>query len=1639
MGTSETKKIEILERASLLIIGLALFSFLNGCGSTGVDPSSGTTTTPTTTADTTLTIPVDSSVSASISKSLSKSVSKSSDSSSGSSSGSSSSSFSVGKGVSASAAPSSSETSENSEGGIVTVAKADTSSATSCDAYDGTTGDKINTESAKIEGGQAKLAIDSKRLSSADTKIKAVCGSLPILLDNDVAASLLKAKGSIVASKIPLSATSIQAFYQMTVGVGNVGAMTDNKLPANILSLDPKLFYDDVVKINADPSATLASAYQATQKAILGFMSGGGVGGIKDCGKFLQAVAGGDTALYAQAAGISASQASTYAELEKKNAQFTGPMFADPKIAAQYKIDPAFVTQMNSFRFNSFADTTTATKMASAMLQAPAATMTMFQDFSAFKGMNVAAATQVVTQAVDNNILSSGMGNSASAQFQASYTAAAQTNYSGMTAAAIKDSVGSTLNYVKTNNITTTDASTLTAVTTASQFMATQSAAGTLDTTKLDSAFMSALQTNIQTQVIAQVTQTQTQTYTQSYTQATSYITSFTSTYNFTSFVGGGTPAISDRFPYVGADTLLSVSSMSGISSPATPIFVKFSMSMDTTTLNSTNVTLTCNGAPINKTVVYDATLYKITVKPMTANGGTVPVLLPKNQTCILGLGAGIKSQAGVMIAANNFSFSTERDSFTTTVSSPASGAPNVPTNANISGSANYNIDSVTGPNISLSCGGVNVAGSLAVVGANFTFDPTANLSPSTNCTLTVGANLKDIYGRLLGSPVTRSFTTGLGSDVTNPDISGALAAWSATGSTISVAVSGATDDGTAANELLCDIYSAASSGGQSFASPTATSNAGCASAVVSSLSANTAYFFVIRVRDGTGNYSQMAEVSKKTGPAGPSWPSAWYDANSKRTSISFQQNAAGAVSVRAYRGLNCNSVSYIGSVDTPNSGSWYNFYDNFSNPVPYGTAYCYKLASASAVLGGGDVGDLSNAFNITVLLPSPGVTLSNVTASSMDISWNAVTDAASYKLYRSTDYCTTKTLVYSGTNLNFSASGLSADTSYSFCAFGVTSGSVDGNQGSNNTATLPNPPSALSCTGASSSSVNCTWSLPNNFYYLELQKSTGGGAYGNLYTRYYYQGSTTGYADSGLTAGTQYCYKIRAQTTTAYNYSAYSSASCVTPEVGAVGGVSAKARGPRRVSIQWNSLAGVTSYKVYAKTASGVTTSDRLVGEVTGTLINDAGLGTGGLTAGTAYYYKVLPLVNGVAGTLSSEVNATPAVVARAEGGGLMGWQTHTVFLKTNGTVWATGSNNNGQLGDNSTTDRSSPVQVVKGASSSVNSYIAGIIDIDAIGGHGSNASSTTIALKSDGTVWTWGDNDGACCSNSGLLGDGAVATNRSSPDTIANLTGVIDVAAGGEHMLVLKDNGTVWAWGGKNGGVALGDNTTNGSTSLVQVHGVNNVGNLENIVAIEAGYQLSFALSKDGEVYYWGGYTSINVLTPTLISGGKPSTDKIVDIAAGYRTMLALAKTGEVWGYGYNTSGQLGDNSTIARSTTYSTLAVMGTSCSGTLGGIDRIAITSGYTSYGTAYAIKNDGTVYSWGESDYGALGDGAVTDRKCSAQVSNLSNMVGVGAGGATAFVLDSSGNVKAWGYNSTGQLGDGSTTDRSTPVSVSNFP
>ena len=367
-----------------------------------------------------------------------------------------------------------------------------------------------------------------------------------------------------------------------------------------------------------------------------------------------------------------------------------------------------------------------------------------------------------------------------------------------------------------------------------------------------------------------------------------------------------------------------------------------------------------------------------------------------------------------------------------------------------------------------------------------------------------------------------------------------------------------------------------------------------------------------------------------------------------------------------------------------------------------------------------------------------------------------------------------------------------------------------------------------------------------------------------------------------------------------------------------------------------------------------------------------------------------------------------------------------HSLALCSDGTVAAWGYNSSGQLGNNSTTGSSdavlvSPTGVLSGKT---------VVAVAAGGYH-------SLALCSDGTVAAWGNN------SSGQLGNNSTI-NSKNPVLVSQagvLSGktVVAVSAGYSHSLALCSDGTVAAWGGNSFGQLGNGSTTDSRTpDLASQTGILSG---KTVVAVAAGYHHSLVLCSDGTVAAWGrnnyGQLGNNSTTestvPVLVSqAGVLSGKTVVAVAAGYYHSLALCSDGAVAAWGYNSSGQLGNNST-----TGSTVPVL-VSRTGVLSGKTVVAVKAGYHH---SLALCSDGTLAAWGANYYGQLGNNSATDSTVPIFVSPTGILVGktvvaVSAGLIHSLALCSDGTVAAWGENYYGQLGNNSTTNSTVPVLVS---
>ena len=346
-------------------------------------------------------------------------------------------------------------------------------------------------------------------------------------------------------------------------------------------------------------------------------------------------------------------------------------------------------------------------------------------------------------------------------------------------------------------------------------------------------------------------------------------------------------------------------------------------------------------------------------------------------------------------------------------------------------------------------------------------------------------------------------------------------------------------------------------------------------------------------------------------------------------------------------------------------------------------------------------------------------------------------------------------------------------------------------------------------------------------------------------------------------------------------------------------------------------------------------------------------------------------------------------------------GGEDYSMVICADSTVWTCGLNSDGQLGNGTTgwSPVTAAVQVIG---------LSNVTDIDA-------GRFFSIGLRSDGTVWTWGDNW------YGQLGD-STTTDRSTPVQVLGLSNITDISAGSRHAIALRNDGTVWTWGRNSfGELGIGTSDNLAHPAPVQVSG------LSNIIAISGGGSHSIALKSDSTVWAWGSNSNGQLgdgtltqrTTPVQVSG----LSDIIAIAGGPSHSMAIRNDVTVWTWGGNLFGQLGDGTTTNSSTP---IQVSGLS--------NIIAIASGPMG-GHSMALQNDGTVWTWGYNGHGQLGDSTTINRSTPVQVSGLSNVTVIGAGGVFSMFLLSDSTVWASGWNFYGELADGTTIERETPVQM----
>lgn len=377
-------------------------------------------------------------------------------------------------------------------------------------------------------------------------------------------------------------------------------------------------------------------------------------------------------------------------------------------------------------------------------------------------------------------------------------------------------------------------------------------------------------------------------------------------------------------------------------------------------------------------------------------------------------------------------------------------------------------------------------------------------------------------------------------------------------------------------------------------------------------------------------------------------------------------------------------------------------------------------------------------------------------------------------------------------------------------------------------------------------------------------------------------------------------------------------------------------------------------------------------------------------------------------------------------------GGNTFSAALKGDGTVWAWGDGRDGELGNNSTESITEPEQVL---GKDGIGYLENIKMIACGDYH-------MLALKDDGTVWAWGYN------NAGQLGDNSQITRYTPVQVLAEgangyLKDIVYIAAGNSFSAAINKDGEIYTWGyNKNG--QLGDGSTVNKFTPVRVKA-----NLTGIIKIDCGVNHMVAQKADGTVYTWGlnnlgklgdGSTVQRAIPVQMLLNGDEYISDAIDVAVTTNNTYALRADGSIIAVGAGANGALG-NDNGANSTIPVEVLEYITNDDGTDGTRKLTNIIEIEGGANTMYALTKDGHVYSWGLGTSGELGNNQTGNYFAATKVLNgvadadLSDILYIGAGANHALVVENHGYVQTFGLNNWDQLGIAGIDKSSLPVYI----
>ena len=364
---------------------------------------------------------------------------------------------------------------------------------------------------------------------------------------------------------------------------------------------------------------------------------------------------------------------------------------------------------------------------------------------------------------------------------------------------------------------------------------------------------------------------------------------------------------------------------------------------------------------------------------------------------------------------------------------------------------------------------------------------------------------------------------------------------------------------------------------------------------------------------------------------------------------------------------------------------------------------------------------------------------------------------------------------------------------------------------------------------------------------------------------------------------------------------------------------------------------------------------------------------------------------------TLTADYFITGAVAAG---------ETHSLALDSAGVVWAWGGNELGQLGDGTTTPRSSPQPV------------AGLPPIQAIAA----GSFHSLALATDGSLWAWGSGE------NGELGNGG-SEPALAPVAVPSGWGplrAVSLGAGDGFSVALLADGSVWAWGRNDHG-QVGDGSGIQRSIPVAVGGSGSP--LTDVTAIAVGRAHVLALARSGAIVGWGDNSSGQLGdgttqdAPQPVAAGTGLPAGVRAISAGGHHSAAITADRHLWTWGLNDLGQLG------RAETGQVVPLPAQ--------VDGLSSVS-HLALGRWHSLVADALLrpYAAGRNAEGQLGDGSHASRASFTAPFNIDAVTALAGGAAHSLAVLMDGSVWGWGANAAHQLGESAQATSPIPIPVS---